>query len=233
MKKLISKFLIFLMLVVSIPQLTSNDIQAAVTAKYTARYVSTVDGDTVKLKVNGKQYTFRLLAVDTPETKNTGGKNRYMGSQATSYVRKTLSKAKKIQVQYETSARIDKYGRKLAWIFADGKLLQSQLVSKGYARVYYLYGNYKYNNTLKKLEQTTKKKKLGIWKNYKAAFPDSSDPGIEKPTPTPAPVSNVVYIPKTGKKYHRTSTCSSMRSPTKTTLARAQQLGYTACKKCY
>ena len=42
-----------------------------------------------------------------------------------------------------------------------------------------------------------------------------------------------VWIPQTGKKYHKHSTCSSMNGPTKVTVDRAEQLGFTPCKRCY
>ena len=52
-------------------------------------------------------------------------------------------------------------------------LEKDKLVKKGYARVYYVYGKYKYTNKLRASEKVAKRKKLGVWKNYKAAFPDS------------------------------------------------------------
>ena len=43
-------------------------VEAAVSKKQTAKFVKAVDGDTAKLSVKGRTYTFRFLAVDTPET---------------------------------------------------------------------------------------------------------------------------------------------------------------------
>ena len=43
--------------------------------------------------------------------------------------------------------------------------------------------------------------------------------------------SSIVYITKTGKKYHRLS-CRTLRSIIKTTKKEAQARGYTACKVC-
>ena len=45
--------------------------------------------------------------------------------------------------------------------------------------------------------------------------------------------SGIVWIPKTGSKYHRTPSCSGMRSPAKVTLADAVNMGYEPCKRCY
>ena len=45
--------------------------------------------------------------------------------------------------------------------------------------------------------------------------------------------SEMVWIPNSGKRYHRNSTCSSMKNPTKVTRQEAENLGYTPCGRCY
>lgn len=45
--------------------------------------------------------------------------------------------------------------------------------------------------------------------------------------------SAMVYIPKTGKKYHSNANCSNMKNPSQVSLSEAQSRGFTACKKCY
>ena len=42
-----------------------------------------------------------------------------------------------------------------------------------------------------------------------------------------------VWIPSSGKKYHSTSSCSGMKNPSKVTKSKAEQMGYTPCKKCW
>ena len=133
-------------------------VEAAVSKKQTAKFVKAVDGDTAKLSVKGRTYTFRFLAVDTPETVKPNTPVAFMGKRASDYTKSELKKAKKIQIQYDGN-KTDKYGRKLAWIWVDGKLLQDKLVKKGYARVYYIYGKYKYTNILQKSEKKARKKK--------------------------------------------------------------------------
>lgn len=107
-------------------------VEAAVSKKQTAKFVKAVDGDTAKLSVKGRTYTFRFLAVDTPETVKPNTPVAFMGKRASDYTKSELKKAKKIQIQYDGN-KTDKYGRKLAWIWVDGKLLQDKLVKKGYS----------------------------------------------------------------------------------------------------
>ena len=80
------------------------------------------------------------------------------------YVCSTLTNAKEIKLEYETDINnTDKYGRVLAWVFVDGNLLQENLVEKGYAKVAYLYDDYKYNDTIIEKEKIAKENKVGLW----------------------------------------------------------------------
>lgn len=254
LKKTMLSFLLTLMLVSGITpvsNLTSipaTTVQAAVSKKQTAKFVRGVDGDTAKLSVKGKTYTFRFLAIDTPETVKPNTPPAFMGKKASNYTKSALAKAEKIEVQYDGN-RTDKYGRKLAWIFVDGQLLQDKLVKKGYARVYYVYGKYKYTNKLRASEKVAKRKKLGVWKNYKAAFPDSKNSSNKSTTKkkttkkvstkkkntkkSNTASSSYVWIPRTGSKYHSRSSCSNMKNPSKVKKSDAIARGYEPCSRCY
>lgn len=50
---------------------------------------------------------------------------------------------------------------------------------------------------------------------------------------TNAPTSGYVWIPNTGSKYHKDSTCGNMKNPRKVTLEEAKSYGYGPCSKCY
>lgn len=56
-----------------------------------------------------------------------------------------------------------------------------------------------------------------------------------KPTvkPTSTPSETLVWIPNSGSKYHKNSSCSNMKNPTQVTKSEAESWGYTPCKKCY
>lgn len=45
--------------------------------------------------------------------------------------------------------------------------------------------------------------------------------------------STMVWVPKTGSKYHSKSSCSNMKNPSQVPIEQAIANGYTACKKCY
>ena len=125
--------------------------------KEPATLIKAIDGDTVKLMYKGQTMTFRLLLVDTPETKHPKKGVEKYGPEASAFT-------KKIEVEFDKGQRTDKYGRGLAYIYADGKMVNEALVRQGLAKVAYVY---KPNNTheqlLRKSEAQAKKEKLNIW----------------------------------------------------------------------
>lgn len=42
----------------------------------------------------------------------------------------------------------------------------------------------------------------------------------------------LVWIPKSGSKYHRNSSCSNMKEPSQVPISEAIRLGYEPCKRC-
>lgn len=42
-----------------------------------------------------------------------------------------------------------------------------------------------------------------------------------------------VYVPRTGRRYHRRPNCGRGKNMRRVTLARAKKMGYTPCRKCY
>lgn len=135
--------------------------------KKRAYFKECVDGDTIKLVINGEDKTVRLLAVDTPETVKPNSPLEYYGKEASEFTCNMVMNAKVIELEYEDSNRTDKYNRVLAWVFLDGVLLQDELVKGGYASVAYLYGKYKYNDLLLEHESISKINKVGIFDDEK------------------------------------------------------------------
>ena len=133
-------------------------------AKEKVEFSSCTDGDTFKIIYNNEVKTVRLLAVDTPESVHPKKEVEYYGKEASDYTCNVLKKANKIELEFdENSDKLDKYDRLLAWVFIDDKLLQESLIEGGYAKVAYLYGNYKYTTKLQELQEIASNKNIGVW----------------------------------------------------------------------
>lgn len=132
-------------------------------AKEKVEFSSCTDGDTFKIIYNNEIKTVRLLAVDTPESVHPK-KEEYYGKEASDYTCNVLKKANKIELEFDdNSDKLDKYDRLLAWVFIDDKLLQESLIEGGYAKVAYLYGDYKYTTKLQELQEIASSKNIGVW----------------------------------------------------------------------
>ena len=130
-----------------------------------------IDGDTADFNIKGEVKKVRFLAIDAPEIKHGSKKADPYGDGASMFTCVALKTANKITIEYDSkSNKTDKYGRVLAWVFVDDKLLQGLLVKKGYAKVAYLYGDYKYTEKLQKYESEAKSNKLNIWSDYKEDY---------------------------------------------------------------
>lgn len=140
------------------------------------KFSSCVDGDTAKFIYKKEIITTRFLAIDTPETKHPNKPVEAWGKEASDYTCNKLKKADKIVLEYDDgSDKVDKYNRHLAWIWIDNKLLQKELVERGYAKVTYLYGNYKYTKELQEVEKKAIAQKHGIWSNDQKVVSNSQD----------------------------------------------------------
>lgn len=86
-------------------------------------------------------------------------------------------------------------------------------------------------------EKVTKEKTTeAVTEKTEAAAPqvEEKQQAVEEPVVSNnSGSSTMVWIPKSGKKYHRSSSCSNTKNPSQVTLEKAQSLGYTPCSKCY
>jgi endonuclease YncB( thermonuclease family) len=127
-------------------------------------FVSLSDGDTATFKIGGMPMAVRFLAVDTPEMNSSTDGMQPWAMAAKEFTKEKLKNAETIILELdEESDTFDKYSRLLAWVWVDGELLNYMLVEEGLAYVKYLYGDYKYNDTMIVLESKTQKEKIKIW----------------------------------------------------------------------
>lgn len=154
---------------------SSKVAKPGTTAKFPVELVKAVDGDTAKLKYEGKTETFRFLLIDTPETKHPRVGKQPFGQEASDRTAELLKNANKIEVEFDVGQKQDKYHRYLAYIYVDGKMVNDILVKEGLAKVGYVYPpNTRYLAKLEKSQKAAQKAKLGIW-SLNSAFEDESE----------------------------------------------------------
>ncbi|WP_067934464.1 thermonuclease family protein [Alicyclobacillus kakegawensis] len=125
-----------------------------------------VDGDTIHVRLNGKDETVRMLLIDTPEDVDPVKPVEPYGQTAADYAKSRLPVGKHIYLQegHKGYTR-DKYGRLLAYVYiTPHDMYNEDVVRKGYARVAYIYPpNTDHLSALESDQAYAKAHHLGIW----------------------------------------------------------------------
>lgn len=162
-------------------ELTTYDKQPPNTVK--ATMVRVVDGDTIVVKDNGGEKKVRFLLVDTPETCKPKTPVQPFGQKAKEFTKSCLPKGSQIYIEYGKS-KSDKYGRCLGFIYYKDKesgkwtMLNEALVSKGLARVGYIYKDKEHLKELQRAQDYAKEEKLNIWSKAGYVTDKGYDPSV-------------------------------------------------------
>jgi micrococcal nuclease len=125
--------------------------------------VETIDGDTIKVRVDGKVETIRYLLIDTPESRKPGMCIQPFAKDAFNR-NNQLVKGGSLTMEFEEGSTRDAYGRLLVYVYVDGSSVQETLLKEGFARVAYIMNPpYKYLNLFRKDEGLAKRSQLNIW----------------------------------------------------------------------
>ncbi|MFF3923040.1 thermonuclease family protein [Paenibacillus lactis] len=131
--------------------------------------VKAVDGDTISVMFEGKKENVRMLLIDTPETSHPKLGVQPFGPEAKAFTKELVEQADKLELEFDIGPNRDKYSRLLAYVYADGKMVQEALLEQGLARVAYIYPpNVRYVDKFNDLQRISREKALGIWsvENY-------------------------------------------------------------------
>ena len=153
--------------------------------------IRVIDGDTVSLQYLGKA---RLIGVDTPETVHPEKPVEFFGKEATDFTRRHLD-AEEVRVEYDWQ-RTDSYGRVLVYLYLeDGTFFNAELVKLGYAHAYTKYP-FKYLEEFREYEQEARENGRGLWG-------EQVSEAVAEPNADADKQEALVYVTRTGKKYHR------------------------------
>lgn len=122
-----------------------------------------VDGDTIKVSINGSIETLRIIGLDTPETLDPRKPVQCFGKEASNKAKLFLT-GKTVTLETDsTQGERDKYGRLLRYVFLDGVDYGKTMISEGYAHEYTYKLPYKYQTAYKAAQASAEANKLGFW----------------------------------------------------------------------
>ena len=127
--------------------------------------------------------------------------------------------------------KTDKYRRTLAYVYlGEGKdkvLVNKEIIRRGYGHAYTKYPfDQKKMDDFRAAEKEARENKRGLWADRK----EEKDKAKEKPKA--ADDKTVVYVTKSGTKYHAEGCRYLSKSKIETTLGAAKEKGCTACSVC-
>jgi micrococcal nuclease len=135
------------------------------TKNYAARFV--VDGDTIELSTGRKA---RYIGIDTPETRKKEGGEWVFRPEVYAVEAKArnleLVFGKPLELEFDLEKE-DKYGRYLAYVYADGVMVNLQLVKEGLATVYTFPPNLRYYREMVRFQKEAFEERRGLWSTIK------------------------------------------------------------------
>lgn len=96
-----------------------------------------VDGDTIRVDMNGKTETIRFIGVDTPETHKPNTPVQCYGPDAAKHTKKLIGTSK-VRLQSDAlSSDRDRYGRLLRYVYLpSGTNIDEQIIKDGFGFAY-------------------------------------------------------------------------------------------------
>jgi len=146
---------LILILFVFVSCVSSNDTD-------TYRVLQVIDGDTVIID-HPKVDRVRYLGINTPEKLHPESPGDPFSAESTKF-NKQLVLGKDVTLEIDEE-KYDPYGRLLAYVFIDGKLVNEELVREGLARTFFIGPNRKYENRINKAQKEAQKSRKGLWGN--------------------------------------------------------------------
>jgi micrococcal nuclease len=123
-----------------------------------------VDGDTVHVRLGGRDETVRYIGIDTPETVKPNTAVQCFGK-AASRENERLVAGERVRLRFDVERR-DRYGRLLAYVYRrrDGLWVNAALVRAGYATTLTIAPNVAHATELAALARRARERGRGLWR---------------------------------------------------------------------
>jgi micrococcal nuclease len=120
-----------------------------------------VDGDTIEVRLDGREEKVRLIGVDTPESVKPGTPVECFAKAAAAETRRLVD-GRSVTLRYDAERR-DRYGRLLAYVYRDGLFVNAALVERGYARTLTIPPNVAHADEFVRLARRAREAGRGLW----------------------------------------------------------------------
>ncbi|HEY8082974.1 MAG TPA: thermonuclease family protein [Solirubrobacterales bacterium] len=127
----------------------------------TAYVVRVIDGDTIEVRIRGRNEDIRLIGIDTPETKKPGTPIQCFGPRASRFTHNLLE-GKRVRLVFGVERR-DTYGRLLAYVHLRRRFVNAVLIQRGLARTLTIPPNDDFAPFFRHIELEAARVGRGLW----------------------------------------------------------------------
>jgi micrococcal nuclease len=168
--------LVAIIVVAAVPALRSavgdpggGDRAAPAGGERIARVVRVVDGDTISVRLDGRDERVRYIGVDTPESKKPGAPVECFALRA-ARENERLVEGERVRLVRDVQER-DRFGRLLAYVYRarDGLFVNAALVRGGFARPVTFPPDVRFADRFRQLGAEARRARRGLWNACTAA----------------------------------------------------------------
>jgi micrococcal nuclease len=156
-----------------------------------AMVVGIVDGDTIKVEIDGQVFTVRYIGIDTPETVDPSSPVQWMGPEA-SAANAVLVEGQQVVLEKDIS-EVDRFDRLLRYVWLEqgtGWLLVNyELVRLGFASSATYPPDVRYQELFLEAERDARDDDRGLWAPTPAPAPTPPPSPVPTAAPTTAPTA--------------------------------------------
>jgi micrococcal nuclease len=187
-----------------------------------------IGGDTIVVDVNNQEIKIRLAGIKPAE--------KY--SRELAMFTKNLLRGEEVYVIDDPNQNEpDKYGYMSKYVYRapDGLFVNAEIIRQGYGRADTVI-SFKYATEFARLEKFARERSKGLWGTVQLTPQNIAKP-VSAALPIVSPSASagediIVYVTRTGKKYHSKNCSSLSKSSIPMKLSEAKARGYTPCSRC-
>jgi len=133
-----------------------------------ATVTDVVDGDTIDVRVDGRDERIRLIGIDTPETMKPDTPVECFGPEASAFTTAMLPAGTTVRIERDIVGR-DDYGRILGYVFIPGAatgrevFVNDEIIRQGYAEPLSIGPNTAYAARFVESARAAEAEDLGLW----------------------------------------------------------------------
>ena len=179
-----------------------------------------IDGDTIIVLDREKEVRVRLIGVDTPETVHPSKPVEEYGKEASLFLTNLLKGEQVYLVGEDGALQKDRYGRTLAYVYRypDGLFVNAEIIRQGYGHAYIQFP-FEYMEKFIQIERFARQAEKGLW-------------GLDERATVTSESNEIVYITRTGNRYHRESCVHLRTSKIPINLKIAEKRNLEPCQSC-